>query len=170
MWFYFAGFVHFKSPLEVVLGNLNWELFWEFSSWESAWVDWEEMHYGMSEKLGWAFKWMFLVCSRRSGTGHCFKSLSDHKTVQIQVQVVSVSSAEWLGFCCSSALLFELAVRAGLCPACRSQAVPQEENWESSQGKQEQDRVQTLPGLCKYDWGDPWRVQHMDGCSAVRHD
>lgn len=85
------------------------------------------MHSRMSEKLGWAFKWMFLVCSHRSGTGHCFKSLSDHKTVQIQVQVVSVFAAERASaaaqHCCLSLLsVLGFAQRAGTerCPRRRT--------------------------------------------------
>lgn len=101
----------------------------------------------MSEKLGWAFKWMFLMCSRRSGTRYCLKSLSDHKTIPIQLQVVSVSAAAQL--CCLSFLsMLGFAQRAG------TEQCPRRRTWESSQGTWEHHMVQTLPGLCKCDWGD----------------
>lgn len=108
------------------------------------------------------------MCSHRSGTGHCVKCLSGHRTIQIQVQVVSVCAAGWASaaaqHCCWSLLsMLGFAERAGT-KQCLRRA------WESSQGKWEQHMVQILPGCCKCDWGNPWGVQHMDGCSAVHHD
>lgn len=151
MWFYFAVFVHFKSPLDVVLGLP--ELVTLLGEWLSRLR-------GDALRNGWEIRmWMFLVCSHTSGARCCCKSLSDHKTIEIRAQAVSVPVQS--GFGCSSALLFKLAVCAGLCPTCRkkNRAVPQEENLGEHM-------VQTLPGLCKCGWGDPWRVQHMDGCSG----
>lgn len=102
------------------------------------------------------------MCSHRASARHFCKSLTDHKTIQTQVQVVSVPAAEGASaaaqHCCQSCL--SMLGFAG------TKQGPRRRTWERWWDKREQHMVQTPPGLCKCGRGDPWRVQHMDGCSS----
>lgn len=87
----------------------------------------------MSEKLGWTFKWMFLMCSRRSSARHCFESLSDHKTIHIQIQVVSVSVAQWASAAAQHYYLSLLSM-LGFAQSEGNKQCPRRRTWDETSG------------------------------------